>query len=274
MKPEDKFVTVNNLKLHYMDWGNTKQQTMILLHGFIAHARSWDGFAAKMQNKYHVIALDQRGHGDSEWSKTGDYTSEDFGDDLAVFIDILEIKKPVIIGHSMGGRNVIIYAGNNPGNVDKLVAIDSRLKSDPINTIAIQLMAQSTLDHLESMEEGVEALIRFSPNIPIELAEDLVLHGVRKLPDGSYIPKFDLTMKDQSLTKLLVSDLWPYLEKITCPTLIMRGVNSPIMPKELAQKMVEALPNGQLAEIEKAGHLVPQENHIGFENAIMRFLEN
>jgi pimeloyl-ACP methyl ester carboxylesterase len=274
MKPEDKFVTVNNLKLHYMDWGNTKQQTMILLHGFIAHARSWDGFAAKMQNKYHVIALDQRGHGDSEWSKTGDYTSEDFGDDLAVFIDILEIKKPVIIGHSMGGRNVIIYAGNNPGNVDKLVAIDSRLKSDPINTVAIQLMAKSTLDHLESMEEGVEALIRFSPSIPVGLAEDLVLHGVRKLPDGSYVPKFDLTMKDQSLGKLLVSDLWPYLEKITCPTLIMRGVNSPIMPKELAQQMVEALPNGQLAEIENAGHLVPQENHVGFENAITRFLEN
>jgi pimeloyl-ACP methyl ester carboxylesterase len=72
----------------------------------------------------------------------------------------------------------------------------------------------------------------------------------------------------------LVSDLWPYLEKITCPTLIMRGVNSPIMPKDLAQKMVEALPNGQLVEIEKAGHLVPQENPEAFENAIMRFLEN
>ncbi|MBT3363981.1 MAG: alpha/beta hydrolase [Chloroflexi bacterium] len=274
MKPEDKFVTVNGLKLHYLDWGNTKEQTMLLLHGFIAHAHSWDGFAAKMQDKYHVIALDQRGHGDSEWSKDGAYASEDFGDDLAIFVDTLGIEKPVVIGHSMGGRNVIIYAGRNPGKVDKLVAVDSRLRSDPINAMAIQLMAQSILSHLKSMDEGIEALIKFSPSIPRELAEDLVLHGVRKLPDGGYLPKFDLTMKDQAVSKLLVSDLWPYLKKITCPTLIMRGVNSPIMPKDLAEQMTEALPNGQLVEIENAGHLVPQENHVAFENAIMRFLEN
>jgi pimeloyl-ACP methyl ester carboxylesterase len=227
-----------------------------------------------MQGKYHVIALDQRGHGDSQWSKTGDYASEDFGNDLAVFVDMLEIEKPILIGHSMGGRNVILYAGNNPEKVDRLVAIDSRLRSDPINAAAIQLMVQSILDHLESVEEGVEALIKFSPSIPRELAEDLVLHGARRLPDGSYVPKFDLKMKDHSLSKLLVSDLWPYLKEITCPTLIMRGANSPIMPKGLAQQMVEALPNGQFVEIEKAGHLVPQENHVAFENAIMRFLEN
>jgi len=274
MTPEDKYVTVNNIKLHYLDWGNSKEQTMILLHGFVAHAHSWDGFAARMQNRYHVVVPDQRGHGDSEWAKDGAYSSEDFGDDLAAFIDILEIEKPVIIGHSMGGRNVIIYAGRNPEKVDKLVAVDSRLRSDPINAMAIQLMAQSILDHLDSMEEGIEALIKFSPSIPRELAEDLVLHGVRKLPDGSYVPKFDLTMRDQAVSKLLVSDLWPYLGKITCPTLIMRGENSPIMPRELAEQMAEALPNGQLVEIEGAGHLVPQENHVAFEDAIVRFLEN
>jgi pimeloyl-ACP methyl ester carboxylesterase len=189
-------------------------------------------------------------------------------------VETLGIEKPIIIGHSMGGRNVIIYAGRNPEKVEKLVAVDSRLRSDPINAIAIQLMAQAILDHLESMDEGVEALIRFSPSIPRELAEDMVLHGVRKLPDGSYVPKFDLTMKDQAISKLLVSDLWPYLGKITCPTLIVRGVNSPIMPQELAQQMTDALPNGQLVEIENAGHLVPQENHEAFENAITRFLEN
>ena len=274
MKPEDKSVKVNNLKLHYLDWGNTKQQTMILLHGFIAHAHSWDGFAAKMQDNYHVIALDQRGHGDSDWAQDGAYTAEDFRDDLAAFIDALEIEKPIIVGHSMGGRNAIIYAGTHPEKVGRLLAIDSRLRSDPINAMAIQLMANSILEHLTSIDEGVEALIKFSPSIPRELAVDLVANGARKLADGSYAPKFDLTMKDQALNKLLVSDLWPYLEKITCPTLIMRGANSPIMPKDVAVKMVEVLPNGQFSEIENAGHLVPQENHAAFENAIIAFLNS
>ena len=274
MKPEDKSVKVNNLKLHYLDWGNTKQQTMILLHGFIAHAHSWDGFAAKMQDNYHVIALDQRGHGDSDWAQDGAYTAEDFRDDLAAFIDALEIEKPVIVGHSMGGRNAIIYAGTHPEKVGRLLAIDSRLRSDPINAMAIQLMANSILEHLTSIEEGVEALIKFSPSIPRELAEDLVANGARELPDGNYVPKFDLAMKDQALSKLLVSDLWPYLEKITCPTLIMRGANSPIMPKDVAQKMAEVLPNGRFCEIENAGHLVPQENHVAFENAVIAFLNS
>jgi pimeloyl-ACP methyl ester carboxylesterase len=274
MKPEDKSTTINGLKLHYLDWGNTKQQTMILLHGFIAHAHSWDGFAAKMQDSYHVIALDQRGHGDSDWAQDGAYTAEDFRDDLAAFIDTLEIEKPVIVGHSMGGRNAIIYAGTYPEKTDRLVAIDSRLRSDPINAMAIQLMANSILEHLTSIEEGVEALVKFSPSIPRELAEDLVANGARKLADGSYAPKFDLTMKDQALSKLLVSDLWPYLKKIVCPTLIMRGANSPIMPKDVAQKMVEVLPNGQFSEIENAGHLVPQENHVAFENAVIAFLNS
>ena len=274
MKPEDKSTTINGLKLHYLDWGNTKQQTMILLHGFIAHAHSWDGFAAKMQDSYHVIALDQRGHGDSDWAQDGAYTAEDFRDDLAAFIDTLEVEKPVIVGHSMGGRNAIIYAGTHPEKTDRLVAIDSRLRSDPINAMAIQLMANSILEHLTSIEEGVEALIKFSPSIPRELAEDLVANGARKLADGSYAPKFDLTMKDQALSKLLVSDLWSYLEKIICPTLIMRGANSPIMPKDVAQKMVEVLPNGQFSEIENAGHLVPQENHVAFENAVIAFLNS
>jgi pimeloyl-ACP methyl ester carboxylesterase len=277
MQPEDKYIQVNGLNLHYLDWGNNRnnKQPMILLHGFIAHAHSWDGFAESFHDNYHILALDQRGHGQSEWAKDGAYDAKDFGSDVAVFIEKLQIKQPVIIGHSMGGRNAIMYCGNHPENVNKLIAIDFRLKSDPMGAAAIKIMATALLEQLKSVDEGVQALVTFFPHIPRKLANDLVAYGVKKLPDGKLVPAFDVAIKAQAMNEqLLITDLWPYFLNITCPILIMRGMNSPILPLDAAREMLQAKPNSKLAEIENAGHLVPQENHIAFEDAVKSFLLN
>jgi len=274
VKPEDKYLTVNNLRLHYLDWGNKGRQAMLLLHGFTAHAHSWDDFAIACHDHYNILALDQRGHGDSEWAKDAAYTAEDFLIDITGFADTMKLDKLVLIGHSMGGRNAIIYSGSYPDKVDCLVIIDSRPQSDPIGAVAIKLMANALLDELNSVEQGVQALRTFFPHIPQKLAYDLVFYGVRELPNGKLTPKFDRAMKAQAQQEsLLITDLWPYMEQIKCPTLIIRGADSPVLPLDIAQKMVEAIPNSQLVEIEGAGHLVPQENPIAFENAVRRFLE-
>lgn len=274
MKPEDKFLTVNNLGLHYLDWGNERQQAMLLLHGFTAHAHSWDGFAVAFRDRYHILALDQRGHGDSQWAKDAAYTTEDNLTDIAGFVDTLKLHKLVLIGHSMGGRNAIIYSGSYPDKVARLVIIDSRPQSDPIGAVAVRLMANALLDELNSVDQGVQALRSFFPHIPQQLAYDLVFYGVRELPNGKLTPKFDRAMKTEAQQEsLLITNLWPFMGRIKCPTLIIRGAESPILPLDIAQKMAEAIPNSQLVEIEAAGHLVPQENPAAFEDAVRRFLE-
>src|SRR5437867_12468358 len=82
VQPQDKTVMANGLKLHYLDWGSPDNPPMVLLHGLRGHAHSWDDFSAALCEDYHILALDQRGRGDSEWAKDGVYTTAAYVADL------------------------------------------------------------------------------------------------------------------------------------------------------------------------------------------------
>ena len=84
--PKDKYIRVNQLRLHYLDWGKGGDKTLLLLHGFMSHAHMWDNLASELSARYHVLALDQRGHGDSEWSKEAYYSIDSHFSDISVFI--------------------------------------------------------------------------------------------------------------------------------------------------------------------------------------------
>jgi len=110
VKPEDRYLDINGLRLHYLDWGNYGLQPMLLLHGFLSHAHAWDDFALNFRSRFHVIALDQRGHGESEWSREAAYTLDDYFVDIARFVEALNLRKLILIGHSMGGaKRLILY---------------------------------------------------------------------------------------------------------------------------------------------------------------------
>src|SRR6202165_486949 len=111
------FTMINGLRLHYLDWPREGAPTMLLVHGFAGHALSWDVFGAAMSRHFNVIALDQRGHGDSEWAD--EYTTEHSVSDLAEFITALELERVVLVGHSMGARNSIVYLSRHLQRVEK-----------------------------------------------------------------------------------------------------------------------------------------------------------
>jgi pimeloyl-ACP methyl ester carboxylesterase len=102
--PASHFYRSRRLKLHYTDWGNVGAPMLILLHGGRDHGRSWDWVARILANRFHVVAPDLAGHGDSEWSNGGDYPFHDFVYDLALLIDHLSVKRVSIVGHSFGGN--------------------------------------------------------------------------------------------------------------------------------------------------------------------------
>src|SRR5262249_35751553 len=120
----DRFITVNGLRLHYLDWGNDRKPPFLMLHGIGRVAHSFDHIAPKFTADYHVIALDMRGHGDSAWSKEGEYLVQDYVKDVAAIAEKLNLRALTLLGNSTGGRVVQVYAGQHPERVARLIVED------------------------------------------------------------------------------------------------------------------------------------------------------
>ena len=115
-EPVDRFVKVNGINLHYLEWGNTNRPTILMLHGISQQAHSWDFISLPLSVDYRVIALDQRGHGDSDWSPNGNYSTDIYVGDIEGFVGAMGLENFHLMGHSMGGRNSLAWASGRTGD--------------------------------------------------------------------------------------------------------------------------------------------------------------
>ena len=112
------------LRLHYVDWGNPEAPPMLLVHGGRDHCRNWDWFAERFRDRYHIIAPDLRGHGDSQWLVGGTYNIVDYVYDISQLLHQTSMTPATIVAHSLGGSIAVNYTGLYPENVKQLVAIE------------------------------------------------------------------------------------------------------------------------------------------------------
>ena len=274
VQPKDKTVTVNGLKLHYLDWGSEGSPVMVLLHGLRGHAHSWDDVSVAMCQDYHVLALDQRGRGDSDWAKDGDYTTSAYVSDLLGFCDALKLDKFILMGHSMGGRNSMSFAGRHPQQLEKLVIVDVGPTLDSRGSERISQEIRQVPEEFDSFEAVVEYMSKQN-----RFASDAVLrrrlqYSTKELPNGKIGWRYDVAIREQRRQGTVPpsEDLWPLLPNITCPTLIVRGKETDILSPEVAQKMTETIPASQLVEVERAGHMVFEDNPGDFIAALKGWL--
>lgn len=276
---QDKFITINDLQLHYVEWGTPGKPTMVLLHGFQSNAHTWDTFSQAMATTHHILALDQRGHGDTAWAANHDYTPESFISDIVGFIDALNLGPTILVGHSMGGRHTTMVAANYPTKVTKTVIVDTAAERPPdmLARLAQQPISDTLIEAevFDSFEDVIQAGMAQYPLTPEAELRHANYHNVYRSTDGKWRWRWDLILLEQRRQGHNVQpDLYPYLAQIQCPTLLIRGQQSPLLTAEIAHKMVQQLPNGHLAEIAAAAHTVNADNAAQFNRITAAFITN
>ena len=274
VQPQDKVITANGLKLHYLDWGTVGRPPMVLLHGLRWHAHSWDDFSAAICRDYHVLALDQRGRGESDWAKDGDYTTGAYVSDVASFCDALELEPFVLVGHSMGGRNSMAFAARYQQKVQKLVVVDVGPVLDPVGAERIRREILTVPEEFDSFEAVVEYMSEQNRYGADSVLRRRLQYATRELASGKVGWRYDVAIREQRRlgTAPPAEDMWSVVRSITTPTLIVRGADTDILSPEVAQQMVKEMPDARLVEIQNAGHMVFEDNPDEFLSVVQQFL--
>jgi len=272
--PQEHRVELNGLSLHYLGWGEKTAPTILFLHGFLSQAYIWYSLASKFTPDYHVVALNQRGHGKSDWSTDGAYNIDDHFIDLAHFIERLDLKELILIGHSMGGRNALFYTACIPDRIAKLILVDARPGNSDESVTALKRMLDSIGFGYGDLDDFLQKAQTLYPDLSLKASFDLIHSRGKDVFAGRSMSTYDPWMIIASrLAEFMVEELWPFMESIPCPTLIVRGEYSTFVSQGEAENMRQMIPNAEIAVIPRASHLPMIENQVAFKEAVLSFLD-
>ncbi|MDA0351913.1 MAG: alpha/beta fold hydrolase [Chloroflexi bacterium] len=272
---EEKTVELNGLRFHYSDWPSRQPgaPTLLLLHGYTGHARSWDAFAELMTDRYRVIALDQRGHGETGWAAPDQYLNAHMVSDVREFVAALGLEDFALLGLSMGGRVAIHYAGERPEGLAKLVIVDIGPETVASGAARIQAGAQ-TADVFDSPDEAWAQQRASNPRPPEANHRYRVEHNLMQTDDGKWTWRYDKALRDPSnpRPRPTTEEGWAAVRNINVPTLVLRGELSDILAADIAQHMADEIPDARLIEVKDSGHSIPLDRPDEFAEAVRTFL--
>lgn len=269
----DRFVDAGGLKLHYQDFGTDHKTegrpVMLCMHGGAATGHWFDFVAAGFTPDFHVLALDQRGHGDSAWVDPPAYSYFDYASDIDKVAAKLDLRDFVLVGHSMGGMVSLVYAATYPGRMKKLVIVDTSVKLSEERLAAMRDVGQRGGSSYASREELV-ARYRLRPPGTLaspEVVRHVAGYSARQFPDG-WRHKFDRSVyaTRESL------DGMPFWDRIKVPALLVKGGRSPRITPEILAEVQRRAPQVEMAEVADSDHHVTLDNPEGFVRAVKPFL--
>jgi pimeloyl-ACP methyl ester carboxylesterase len=274
------------LRLHYVDWGNASAPPLVLVHGGQDHCRNWDWVAQDLRRDFHIIAPDLRGHGDSAWSPSGDYSMTAYVYDLAQLIHQLALGPVRIVSHSLGGSISLRYAGIFPETVEKIVAIEGLGPSPKMLAERGETPVEKRISDWITRERGLasrlprryasieDAFARMQAengHLSAEQARYLTIHGVSQNEDGTYSWKFDNYVRGWSPVDLPLDELHRLWGNIACPTLLVNGAESWASNPETDGRAAH-FRHARVKVFERAGHWVQHDRLEAFLAEVRAFL--
>jgi pimeloyl-ACP methyl ester carboxylesterase len=258
------------IELNCTDYGGEGNPPMLLVHGGSAHARWWDFVGPWLTDRFHVLALDQRGHGDSPWTEQWAYGSRHYAADLKAVIEGWGLGAPVLVGHSMGGHSAMVCAAENSYQLRAMVVIDAtpvypRHAVEELRSIAVR-----PAPVYDSLDQAVAAF-RTLPEQTLAAPENLrhvARLSFRQRPDGKWVHKMDRRTLVREPVQLRDNDL----ARIGCPALLIKPAASALPSADFVREMAARMGSAQMVMLEKSGHHALLDNPSGLIAAVRPFL--
>lgn len=267
------------LKIAADVWGSDENPLVILLHGGGQTRHAWQETGKKLSKAgYQAIAIDLRGHGDSDWHPEGDYSISAYKHDLVSIIK--EIGKPAcLVGASLGGMVSLLLAGDkeNANLCSALVMVDIGIYPDPVGSDRIVSFMLSNEDGFKSLEDAAESISNYLPHRQKPKDLEGLKKNLRLKEDGRFYwhwdPRFIQRKPGSKYRKHLDLQL-EAAERVKIPTLLIRGALSDVVTEEDAKYFLSVIQHAEFVEIEKAAHMVAGDRNDIFAKEAIKFLKS
>jgi pimeloyl-ACP methyl ester carboxylesterase len=276
INPEYFSYASDGLRLAGERWdAGTDRAAVVLLHGGGQTRHSWKRTAQRLAAGGHTaIALDARGHGDSDWHRGQDYSSDGFIADLVRFVETLD-RPPVLVGASLGGTTALAAIGEHPGLAAALVLVDIVVSLEPAGVARIWRFMTGSPEGFASLEEVADAIAVYNPHRPRPTNLEGLRKNVRQGQDGRWHWHWDpafMLIGDEPRRGIDPARLRAAATAITVPTLIVRGLHSDVVSDAGLADILKLIPHARAADVQGAGHMVAGDDNEVFASALEGFL--
>lgn len=258
LQPAEKALTVNGVRIHYLEWGSVDAPPVVCVHGYTSSAQSFNALGRQLHDRYRLICPDVRGHGESTWAPDGAYLYADQAGDLAALADRLALERFTLIGTSMGGIIAMAYAADHGRRLNGLVLNDIGPDAEAgtqriTQTVGVRPARFATLDDAMEYRRSISPI---TAGRPFDDQRELALGVLKQGAGGHWVWKMDpayITQRVQRGAPVRPA-AWPTLAALQCPTLVIWGSDSDVLLEVQARRMADTLPRGELVAVPGVGH--------------------
>lgn len=255
-------------------WGDPQGPLVVLQHGGGQTRHAWKGAGEVLGNAgYHAVAFDARGHGDSDWAAAEHYGSDYMVEDLCCVVEALGGSCPILVGASMGGGTSLVAVGERHLEAAALVLVDMAPRIEPAGSRRIQAFMNQKPEGFDSLEEVANAIATYQPHRPRPRKLDGLAKNIRLGADGKYHWHWDPARRRHRPDAAYRERLHACADRLTLPTLLVRGGLSDVLSAAGAQSFLEQCPHAEYVNVENAAHMVAGDRNDIFAGAVIAFLK-